>query len=429
MASTNTASDRGVRRSLPTTITANGVEICVQTFGQAGDPAILLIAGAECSMDWWEDEFCELLAAGPRFVIRYDLRDTGQSVTYPPGAPEYDGSDLTADALGVLDALGIERAHIVGMSSGGGMGQELALVHADRVATLTLLSTSPVGPRPADRPDLPPMSAELASRFAEAAPEPDWSDREAVIDHIVEGLRPFSGSLPFDEDGKRALAGRIFDRTINIASSLKNHWLLEEGESMRKPVSEIIAPTLVLHGTEDPLFPYEHGEALAREIPEARLVPLEGAGHELPPAPALEPRRRGDPGAHVLAGKCECGAVRYRVADEFLYASNCHCSRCRAATGSAFKPFAGIEREKLEITDGADGLLIVGEETLNDTRCARCGSLLFSIVRDGAYVHVALGSLVDAPSMRPTKHIFVGSKAPWFEITDDLPQFEEHATS
>ena len=131
----------------------------------------------------------------------------------------------------------------------------------------------------------------------------------------------------------------------------------------------------------------------------------------------------------MLAGRCECGAVRYSVADEFLYASNCHCSRCRAATGSAFKPFAGIEREKLQITNGANGLLIVGEETLNDTRCAKCGSLLFSVVRDGAYVHVALGSLVDSPSMRPTKHIFVGSKAPWFEITDDLPQFEEHATS
>ena len=131
----------------------------------------------------------------------------------------------------------------------------------------------------------------------------------------------------------------------------------------------------------------------------------------------------------MLAGKCECGSVRYTVADEFLYASNCHCSRCRAATGSAFKPFAGIEREKLEIIQGMDGLLVHGEEGLNDTRCAACGSLLFSVVRDGAYVHIALGSLVDAPSMQPTKHIFVGSKAPWFEITDDLPQFEEHATS
>jgi hypothetical protein len=129
-----------------------------------------------------------------------------------------------------------------------------------------------------------------------------------------------------------------------------------------------------------------------------------------------------------LSGKCECGAVRYRVADEFLYASNCHCSRCRAATGSAFKPFTGIERAKLEIVEGVDRLLLHGDETLNDTRCAACGSLLFSVVRGGEYVHVALGSLVDTPSLRPTKHIFVGSKAPWFEITDDLPQFEEHAS-
>ena len=137
---------------------------------------------------------------------------------------------------------------------------------------------------------------------------------------------------------------------------------------------------------------------------------------------------RGGAETRVLDGSCECGAVRYRVADEFKYASNCHCSRCRAATGSAFKPFAGIEREKLELTAGGDALLIVGDEDLNDTRCGTCGSLLYSVIADGAYVHVALGSLVDAPSMRPTKHIFVGSKAPWFEITDDLPQFEEHAT-
>ena len=126
-----------------------------------------------------------------------------------------------------------------------------------------------------------------------------------------------------------------------------------------------------------------------------------------------------------LTGKCACGAVRYRVADTFRYAANCHCSRCRAATGSAFKPYAGIEREKLEITEGAGALFVVGEENENDTRCARCGSLLFSVVRDGAYVHVAMGSLVDEPSIRPTGHIFIGSKAPWFEITDDLPQFEE----
>jgi len=100
--------------------------------------------------------------------------------------------------------------------------------------------------------------------------------------------------------------------------------------------------------------------------------------------------------------------------------------RCRAATGSAFKAFAGIERDKLELTAGVDALLVVGEDEQNDTRCASCGSLLFSVVRDGAYVHVAMGSLVDAPSIRPNEHIFVGSRAPWFEITDDLPRFDEY---
>jgi len=136
----------------------------------------------------------------------------------------------------------------------------------------------------------------------------------------------------------------------------------------------------------------------------------------------------GSANERLLRGRCECGTVRYTVADAFLYAANCHCSQCRAATGSAFKAFAGIERDKLELTEGKDSLLIFGEEDLNNTRCRACGSLLFSVVREGAYVHVALGSLVDAPSVRPTQHIFVGSKAPWFEITDDLPQFEEYAT-
>ena len=131
--------------------------------------------------------------------------------------------------------------------------------------------------------------------------------------------------------------------------------------------------------------------------------------------------------SRTLAGKCFCGAVEYAVADEFVYAANCHCSNCRRTTGSAFKPFAGIERAKLTLTRGGNDLLIYGEPDGNDTHCKVCGSLLYSVVRAGAYVHVAMGTLIDAPSVRPTKHIFVGSKAPWFTITDDLPQFAEHA--
>jgi hypothetical protein len=133
--------------------------------------------------------------------------------------------------------------------------------------------------------------------------------------------------------------------------------------------------------------------------------------------------------SRTLAGKCLCGAVEYAVADEFLYAANCHCSQCRRATGAAFKPFAGIERAKLRLTRGEDSLLTFGDAAGSDVRCKRCGSFLYSVVRDGAFVHVAMGTLVDAPTIHAAKHIFVGSKAPWFTITDDLPQYEEHVVA
>jgi hypothetical protein len=119
--------------------------------------------------------------------------------------------------------------------------------------------------------------------------------------------------------------------------------------------------------------------------------------------------------------------VQYVVADAFIYAANCHCSNCRRTTGSAFKPFAGIERHKLNLTKGGEALMIFGDENGNNTHCRLCGSLLYSVVRGGAFVHVAMGTLIGDPTIRPSKHIFVGSKAPWFTITDDLPQYEEHA--
>ena len=128
----------------------------------------------------------------------------------------------------------------------------------------------------------------------------------------------------------------------------------------------------------------------------------------------------------MLSGACFCGAVHYAVADAFAYALNCHCSNCRRTTGSAFKPFAGIARDKLTLSEGHDDLMIHGDETGHDAHCRRCGSLLYSVVRDGTYVHVAMGTLADDPSIRPTAHIFVGSKAPWFTITDTLPQYQGH---
>jgi hypothetical protein len=128
----------------------------------------------------------------------------------------------------------------------------------------------------------------------------------------------------------------------------------------------------------------------------------------------------------VLTGKCMCGAVEYAVDDAFEYSMNCHCSNCRRTTGSAFKPFAGIGRQRLRVVKGDGAALIYGNaDDAHDVHCSTCGSLLYSVVREGAYVHVAMGTLVDAPSIRPTGHIFVGSKAPWYEITDDLPQYRE----
>jgi hypothetical protein len=127
----------------------------------------------------------------------------------------------------------------------------------------------------------------------------------------------------------------------------------------------------------------------------------------------------------LTGGRCYCGAVAYDVEGPFAYALNCHCAQCRRVTGAAFKPFAGVARARLRVTRGEDALLVMGDALNNNTHCARCGSLLFSVVRDGAFVHVAMGTLEGDPGIRASAHIFVGSKAAWFEITDLLPQFEQ----
>jgi pimeloyl-ACP methyl ester carboxylesterase len=259
-------------------VRANGVDLCVQTFGDRADPAILLIHGAAASLLAWEDGFCERLAAGSRFVIRYDHRDTGRSVSYEPGAPQYTLRDLVADAVGLLDAFDLESAHLVGRSMGGGIVMLAALDYPDRVASLTLVGTSPGGS------DLPAMSEEFLAHIGGAG-NPDWSDREAVIDHVIGMLRMFSGgSGHLDEAAMRDLVGRDVDRTVNVASSQINHFVMDLGEPFRDRLGEIGVPTLVVHGAEDPVFPLGHALALEKEIPGARLLVLERTGHELPRA-------------------------------------------------------------------------------------------------------------------------------------------------
>ena len=255
-------------------IKANGVELCTEAFGDPADPAILLVMGVGGSMLWWEEGFCRMLAEGGRFVIRYDHRDTGRSVAYEPGAPEYTGADLVADAVGVLDAYGIAAAHVVGVSAGGAFAQLLALTFPERVLSLVLISTSPA--TPGER--ALPAPTERFGRFLATA-EVDWSDRDSVVDYVVGYAEMLAGGeRRFDEAAARELVRRDVGRANDIAAS-ENHAALPEGKVPSTPVSSIAVPTLVIHGTADPLFRLEHGQVLAEEIPGARLLTLEGAGH------------------------------------------------------------------------------------------------------------------------------------------------------
>ena len=265
-----------------TTVEVGGdADLCVEAIGDPARPAILLIGAATWSMDWWEDGLCHRLAERERLVVRYDQRDTGWSTSYPPGAPGYTGADLVSDAVAVLDGLGIVRAHVVGLSSGGGIAQYVALEHRDRLATLTLMCTSPIDP---DIEGLPGMTEELQATVAGPSTEPDWHDRDAVINYIVEAERPYAGPGNFDEPRLRAIAGRVFDRTNDIGASMTNHFLLDSDGPGNPRLSRLEGlPALVVHGTADPLFPLAHGRALADAIPGARLLELPDVGHQLPP--------------------------------------------------------------------------------------------------------------------------------------------------
>jgi pimeloyl-ACP methyl ester carboxylesterase len=254
-----------------TMMPVNGIDVCVETFGEPADPAILLIAGGACAMDWWDDEFCRRLGAGERFVIRYDHRDTGRSTSFPAGNPPYSAVDLAHDALGVLDVLGVRKADLVGFSLGGVLAQRIAVEWPHRVRSLTLISSSPDAVSPdAVSPDEPPGT-------------PDWSDRRTAVACLAAQVRENGGPFTADQVHLRRLAERIYDRTTDMAASMTNHWAAAPGPSLRGRLGTIAAPTLILHGTQDRKLPAAHPQALAGEIPGSRLVWLEGVGHEFPP--------------------------------------------------------------------------------------------------------------------------------------------------
>jgi pimeloyl-ACP methyl ester carboxylesterase len=255
-------------------IQVNGVGLCTESFGDPADPPILLVMGRGGSMLWWPEDFCRMLAEPGRFVIRYDQRDTGRSTTYEPGHPGYTGASLLGDAIALLDAYGLPAAHLVGVSSGGALVQLLALDFPSRVLSLVLISTSPAVP--GDR-SLPAPSAAFAE-FAGSATV-DWSDENSLRDYLVAYARVLAGDeRPFDEAEARDFVQRDLERADDIAA-LQNHDLLADDDRPRRPLSTIETPTLVIHGTADPMFPLPHGQALAAEIPGARLLRIEGAGH------------------------------------------------------------------------------------------------------------------------------------------------------
>lgn len=266
-------------------ITANGVDLCTETFGDPAAPPVLLIGN---TMLTWPDALCERLAALRRFVVRYDLRDTGRSAAGDPEAPAYTLRDLVADAAGLLDALGLERAHVVGAGPGGWIAQLLALDHPERVRTLTLVGTRPTAPGPADA-DLPDHAPELMERFM-SRPHVDWTDRESVVAFLVENAR-HRGGRDFDEKEAREDIERVHDRTrpgdeggaAHRADQMGTVFAaLDCGDRWRERLPEITAPTLVVHGEDDLFFPVGNAEALAAEIPRTELLVLPRTGTGLP---------------------------------------------------------------------------------------------------------------------------------------------------
>ncbi len=255
----------------------NNAEICTESFGRETDIPILLIMGASASMLWWDDEFCSRLAEQDRFVIRYDNRDTGRSTCYKPGSPGYNLTDMVDDARGVLDSYSIAKANIVGMSLGGMLAQVFALRYPENASTITMIASSVFGP---DNPELPQAGPKIVNYYL-GGNKLDWNDRDLVIQYIADGWRLLAGSRhPFNEKLVLRLANEEVERSKNLLSSF-NHSRLKGGEEYFGRIHEINIPSLIIHGTEDPVIPYAHGVALRNEIPGSKLITLERCGHEI----------------------------------------------------------------------------------------------------------------------------------------------------
>ncbi|GAA3918640.1 alpha/beta fold hydrolase [Actinoplanes auranticolor] len=267
--------------------TPEGVTLGVEHFGDEAAPLVLLAGGT--TMLSWPDALCLALAHGGRHVVRYDLRDSGASATVDPDAPAYTLRDLAADAAALARGLDDRPAHLAGIGVGGMVAQVAALDHPDAFSALTLAGTRPVAPGPVDD-DLPDHDA-ATMRRAFAVPLPDWSDRAAVAQSAA--IR--AEILGDDPAAARATAERVYDRTpgpqpaVQMANQLGMVFAkLDCTPRWRERLPELAVPTLVVHGRRDPFFPLGNGEALAREIPGARLLVLDRAATSIPDTAADE---------------------------------------------------------------------------------------------------------------------------------------------
>jgi pimeloyl-ACP methyl ester carboxylesterase len=268
-----------------TTVQANGVTLGVAHFGDAAAPLVLCAGGP--TMLSWPDALCESLARGGRHVVRYDLRDSGESSTVDPEAPGYTLRDLAADAAALARELDDRPAHLAGIGVGGMVAQVAALDHPAAFSALTLAGTRPVAPGPVDD-DLPDHDTATMGRLF-SRPGPDWSDRAAVAEYAAAGAE----ILGNDPAAARTVAGRIWDRTpgpqpaVQMANQLGIVFArLDCTPRWRERLAGLTIPALVVHGRRNPFFPLGNGEALAREIPGARLLVLDQASTAIPDAAA-----------------------------------------------------------------------------------------------------------------------------------------------
>ncbi|RYZ86242.1 MAG: alpha/beta hydrolase [Proteobacteria bacterium] len=255
------------------------LELYTESFGSSNDPALILIMGASGSSQMWEDEFCENLARKKFFVIRYDNRDTGQSTTGKPGELSYTIEDMADDCLTIALGYHLKSFHLAGLSLGGMIAQVVALKAPDKILSLSILSSSAW----ADLPNLPGIEPSVMDELAKGA-NLDWTDRKAFTEYFANNLKVQAGGLrhPFDRDHAIKISEKEFDHAKNIQSSV-NHAQLSGAEKYFDLIAKTKIPTLIIHGSKDPVLPIEHGQALQRLIPSSKLFILEKGGHEVHP--------------------------------------------------------------------------------------------------------------------------------------------------